>query len=387
MNKGQILIIDDNPKNIQVAASILKQEGYDVEFALDGLSGMAWLESSPFDVILLDVMMPGEDGFEICRKIKSNPRFELIPVIFVTAKTDRASVVQGFESGGEDYITKPYDSKELIVRVQNQIELKTGRELLEKMNKNLEALVLEKTLKLSKAYEELEATNTQLNKTNEELKQLEKSKQHFIDILGSEVSGSLNEVTGMLQVIKYKVDSKKVAQLIDRIDHSMSQIEIFVNAALRITKLQSSGSILKPERIDAGKLIGFAMFQLDEKIRRKQVNINNQTVNSSVYITGESQLLKPAIIIIIDFFLERNLPDATLDIDINSKAGGVSIIFRDDGVYVTEEEINSYYNAFFPGTMSLSFAQMIAEAHLGRLSIANQDNARGIIIEFELYVE
>ena len=111
MSKGQILIIDDNPKNIQVAASILKQAGYDVEFALDGLSGMAWLESSPFDVILLDVMMPGEDGFEICRKIKANPRFELIPVIFVTAKTDRASVVQGFESGGEDYITKPYDSK------------------------------------------------------------------------------------------------------------------------------------------------------------------------------------------------------------------------------------------------------------------------------------
>jgi DNA-binding response OmpR family regulator len=387
MSKGQILIIDDNPKNIQVAASILKQAGYDVEFALDGLSGMAWLESSPFDVILLDVMMPGEDGFEICRKIKSNPRFELIPVIFVTAKTDRASVVQGFESGGEDYITKPYDSKELIVRVQNQIELKTGRELLEKLNKNLEVLVLEKTLKLSKAYEELEATNTQLNKTNEELKQLEKSKQHFLDILGSEVSGSLNEVTGMLQVIKYKVDSKKVAQLIDRIDHSMSQIEIFVNAALRITKLQSSGSILKPERIDAGKLIGFAMFQLDEKIRRKQVNINNQTVNSSVYITGESQLLKAAIIIIIDFFLERNLLDATLDIDINSKAGGVSIIFRDDGVYVTEEDINSYYNVFFPGTMSLSFARMIAEAHLGRLSIANQDNTKGIIIEFELYVE
>ncbi|HBX88384.1 MAG TPA: hypothetical protein DEG09_07200 [Marinilabiliaceae bacterium] len=387
MSKGQILIIDDNPKNIQVAASILKQAGYDVEFALDGLSGMAWLESSPFDVILLDVMMPGEDGFEICRKIKANPRFELIPVIFVTAKTDRASVVQGFESGGEDYITKPYDSKELIVRVQNQIELKASRELLEKLNKNQEALVLEKTLKLSKAYEELEATNTQLNKTNEELKQLEKSKQHFLDILGSEVSGSLNEVTGMLQVIKYKVDSKKVAQLIDRIDHSMSQIEIFVNAALRITKLQSSGSILKPERIDAGKLIGFAMFQLDEKIRRKQVNINNQTVNSSVYITGESQLLKAAIIIIIDFFLERNLPDATLDIDINSKAGGVSIVFRDDGVYVTEEDINSYYNVFFPGTMSLSFARMIAEAHLGRLSIANQDNKKGIIIEFELYVE
>ncbi len=387
MSQGRLLIIDDNPKNIQVAASILKQSDYEVEFSLDGASGLSWLESSPFDLVLMDVMMPGEDGFEICRLIKSHPTLKKIPVIFVTAKADRESVVQGFEAGGEDYITKPYDSKELLVRVKNQIELKTNRELLENMNKNLEKLVEEKTLNVSKANEKLESTNLELTARNDELKHLEESKQHFLNLLGTEVSGSLNEVTAMLQVIKYKVDSKKVAQLVDRIDHSLSKIETFVNAALRITELQSHGSMLQPERIDIGKQIGFAMFQLDEKIRRKQIVLNNLTSGQTQFITGESQLLMAALIIILDFFLERNLPEATLSIEIENKASGVAILFKDDGPQVSEQEIHSYFETFFSGSQSLNFAKMIAEAHLGKLTLTNRNNDKGILINFGLYVE
>ena len=387
MSQGRLLIIDDNPKNIQVAASILKQADYEVEFSLDGASGLSWLESSPFDLVLMDVMMPGEDGFEICRSIKSHPLLKNIPVIFVTAKADRESVVQGFEAGGEDYITKPYDSRELLVRVKNQIELKTNRELLESMNKNLEKLVEEKTGNITKTNEKLETINLELTDRNLELKRLEESKQHFLNILGNEVSGSLNEVTAMLQVIKYKVDSKKVAQLVDRIDHSLSKIETFVNAALRITELQSHGSMLKPERIDIGKQIGFAMFQLDEKIRRKQVVLNNLTSGQTQYITGESQLLMAAIIIILDFFLERNLPEATLSIEIENKTSGISILFKDDGPQVSDQEITSYFDTFFSGSQSLNFARMIAEAHLGKLTLTNRNNDKGILINFGLYVE
>ncbi|GAO28895.1 hybrid sensor histidine kinase/response regulator [Geofilum rubicundum] len=387
MSQGRLLIIDDNPKNIQVAASILKQSDYEVEFSLDGASGLSWLESSSFDLVLMDVMMPDEDGFAICRLIKSNPLLKSIPVIFVTAKADRESVVQGFEAGGEDYITKPYDSRELLVRVKNQIELKTNRELLEEMNKNLENLVEEKTVKLSKANENLEKTNQELMARNEELKRIEASKQHFLNILGNEVSGSLNEVTAMLQVIKYKVDSKKVAQLVDRIDHSLSKIETFVNAALRITELQSHGSLLKPERIDIGKLIGFAMFQLDEKIRRKQIVLNNLSSGQTQFITGESQLLMAALIIILDFFLERNLPEALLSIEIENKANGISILFKDDGPQVSEQEINAYFDTFFTGSQSLNFARMIAEAHLGKLTLSNLSSDKGILLDFGLYVE
>jgi len=386
MSLGRLLIIDDNPKNIQVAASILKQADYEVEFSLDGASGLGWLETSPFDLVLMDVMMPGDDGFQICRSIKSNPLLKNIPIIFVTAKADRESVVQGFEAGGEDYITKPYDSKELLVRVKNQIELKTNRDLLENMNKNLEKLVEEKTKNISKTNEKLEYANQELTSRNEELKRIEESKQQFLNILGNEVSDSLSEVTAMLQVIKYKVDSKKVAQLVDRIDHSLTNIETFVNAALRITELQAQGAMIKPERIDLGRQIGFAMFQLDEKIRRKQITLNNLTTEHTQYITGESQLLMAALIIILDFFLERNLPDAIISIEIKAETNGVTLLFKDNGPQVSEQELTTYFDTFFSGNQSLNFAKMIAEAHLGSLTIKNRNNEKGIILNFGLYL-
>src|SRR5690554_1407342 len=380
MSKRRILIIDDNPKNIQVAASILVQAGYETEFALDGEAGLQWLETEDFDLVLLDVMMPGMDGFQVCRSIKGQPRLQKTHVIFVTAKADRDSVVQGFEAGGEDYITKPYDARELEIRVKNQIELKTNRELLENMNKSLEARVKEKT-------ENLEKLNSSLEHTNSELQRLEESKQQFLNLLGNEVSGSLNDVTAMLQVIKYRVDSKKVAQLVDRIDHSLSKIEIFVNAALRITELQSHSAALKPERLEMGKLIGFAMFQLDEKIRRKQLKIDNKSTGQTVLLTGESQLLMAGLVIILDFFLERNEPAAVLSIEIENQNNGVSLLFKDNGPPVSDQEIESYFDTFFTGNQSLNFARMIAEAHLGRLTVSNRSDNDGLLLVFGLYIE
>ena len=387
MSKGRILIIDDNPKNIQVAASILVQAGYETEFALNGEAGLQWLETEDFDLVLLDVMMPGMDGFQVCRSIKEQPRLQKTPVIFVTAKADRDSVVQGFEAGGEDYITKPYDARELEIRVKNQIELKTNRELLENMNKSLEARVKEKTENLEELNSSLEQTNSELSHRNSELQRLEESKQQFLNLLGNEVSGSLNDVTAMLQVIKYKVDSKKVAQLVDRIDHSLSKIEIFVNAALRITELQSHSASLKPERLEMGKLIGFAMFQLDEKIRRKQLKIDNKSTGQTVLLTGESQLLMAGLVIILDFFLERNEPAAVLSIEIEHQNNGVSLLFKDNGPPVSDQEIESYFDTFFTGNQSLNFARMIAEAHLGKLTVSNRSDNDGLLLVFGLYIE
>jgi len=383
--KRRILVIDDNPKNIQVAASVLDRAGYACEYALDGSSGLTWLETEPFDLVLLDVMMPGEDGFEICRLIKSNRSLQNIPVIFLTAKTDRDSMIQGFESGGSDYITKPFDAKELEIRVKNHIELKVNRELLEEMNENLARVVEQKTTNLKDVNRKLEETIAELTTRNEELKRLEVSRQQFMDMLGNEVSGSLNEITGMLQVIKYKVDSRKVAGLIDRVDNALSKIEVFVNAGLRVTELQSKVSLLKPERVDLNKLIGYAMFHLDEKIRRKQIAINNQTNNLPSFITGESQLLMAAFIMILDFFLERNLPNTMLTIEISYEKQGVIIEFTDQGQQVSEGEIVSFFDASFPGVQSLNFSRGIAEAHHGNISVNNRRDARGIEVRMTLY--
>lgn len=158
---SRILIVDDNPKNLQILGKILKSEGYLVEFALNGKTAITWLERESFDLVLLDIMMPEMDGFEVCEIIRNDLKDWDTPIVFLTAKTNRESIVHGFEIGGRDYISKPFDSKELLVRVKTQIELKKSKEDLKSLNLELENKVKERTIELERmnlALEESKAT-------------------------------------------------------------------------------------------------------------------------------------------------------------------------------------------------------------------------------------
>lgn len=387
ISKGRVLIIDDSPKNIQVAVSILENAGFECEFALNGSRGLTWLESDSFDAILLDIMMPEVDGFEVCQIIKSSPSFQDIPIIFLTAKVDRESIIKGFEVGGSDYITKPFDSKELIIRIKNQVELKKSRALLKQSNVDLERIVEDKTQKLIEANKELTKINLSLRESNDELKFLEESKQHFLNILGTGIASSLNEIVGNLQVIKYKVDSKKIALLIDRIDQSLSKVEIAVDSALRITKLQAKGEKLNLERIELNKLIGFSMLKLDDKIRRKQFKIENITNHEPIYILGESKLIMAALVNIIDFFLERNLDGSQLIIETKTKSQQVNILFKDNSQPISSDEADFLFDVFSPSNQSLHVSKLIAEIHFGEITIRNSPLAKGVELSLDLFTK
>ena len=150
-----ILVVDDNPKNVQLMGSILRDIGYEIEFALDGEKALAWLTKKKFDLILLDIMMPGISGFEVCKKIRENPGFNDLPVIFLSAKTDKESILEGFELGAQDYVSKPFDTKELLARVETHLEIRYNRERLKNVNKILEQKVLERTTQLEKSNADL----------------------------------------------------------------------------------------------------------------------------------------------------------------------------------------------------------------------------------------
>ena len=126
-----ILIVDDTPKNIQLLGTILKNIGYKIIVATNGLQALDILEKIKPDLILLDVMMPDLDGYETCKKIKSSEYLKDIPIIFLTAKTQPEDIVKGFELGAVDYIIKPFNSSELVARVKTHLELKFNQDLLQ----------------------------------------------------------------------------------------------------------------------------------------------------------------------------------------------------------------------------------------------------------------
>jgi DNA-binding response OmpR family regulator len=148
--KSKILVVDDIKKNIQVLGSILGKEGYAVSYATDGDKALDMTTTEDFDLILLDVMMPGMDGFEVCRRLKKQPQTQEIPILFLTAKSEQDDIIRGLEHGAVDYLTKPFNTAELIVRVKTQISLRQAQRIilernaeLEKKNEELERLIVE----------------------------------------------------------------------------------------------------------------------------------------------------------------------------------------------------------------------------------------------------
>lgn len=137
MQNPLILIVDDIPRNLQVLGNILKNEGYETAVATSGKQALATIEKAKPDLILLDIMMPEMDGFEVCTEIKSNPDYKDISIIFLTGKSDADEIVKGFSLGASDYITKPFQKSELMARVKTQLEIKAYRDTIEEQNELL----------------------------------------------------------------------------------------------------------------------------------------------------------------------------------------------------------------------------------------------------------
>jgi two-component system, NtrC family, sensor kinase len=182
-HNGAILIVDDNPTNLEVLSDTLIADGFQVAVALDGETALEQLKYYRADLIILDIMMPGINGFETCKRLQANPLTCDIPVIFATALSDVNYKVTGLSLGAVDYITKPFQCEEVLARIQIHLKLhkmdkvlkeqnlllkqeilqrQTAENLLKKLNNELERRVHNRTVKLSEALQKLEQTQVQL---------------------------------------------------------------------------------------------------------------------------------------------------------------------------------------------------------------------------------
>jgi len=189
-----ILIVDDTLQNIQVLGTILREQGYQLNVAQDGVQALKQVAKLIPDLILLDIMMPKMDGFETCKRLKDHPQTRDIPIIFLTAKVETDDLIKGFELGAVDYITKPFQSAELLKRVQTHLELALLR-------RDLEQRVAERT-------EELNQANIHLREEQEE--RLERERQlaqaQKLEAIGQLTAGIGHEFNSPLQFISSNIE-------------------------------------------------------------------------------------------------------------------------------------------------------------------------------------
>jgi len=183
----KILIVDDVPNNIKILANILNFEEYKLFFATNGRNALDKIKNTSFDLILLDIMMPEMNGFEVCQQVKNNSETTDIPVIFITALSDTRNKVKGFAAGGIDYITKPFQSEEVLARVDTHLQLRS-------VQKNLQA------------------NNVCLQNEIEERKRVEKHLEHSLIELSEEKQKADNLLLNILPV-KIAAELKNTAKI------------------------------------------------------------------------------------------------------------------------------------------------------------------------------
>ena len=375
-----ILIVDDNPQNLQVLGKQLKEKNYKIEFAVNGPAALEFLEKKQFDLILLDINMPGMSGFDVCRKIRLNSEMNKIPIIFLSADIDRESILKGFELGAQDYITKPFDSRELLVRVKTHLSLKNSIENLETLNKLLEQKVLERTTQLREANEKLEATNLKLI-------DLDKAKSQFLNLISHEIRTPLNGILGPLELLKGPLYASEIGDLIGILDLSVKRLERFSLDALLITRLKTRQTEIKMENISLSKLFNEVINELKDNIQSKNIVVEQAFAPKSDLVYGETELVKKSINNILDNAIFFSPQNGSLKVITYLSNSFTVFEMRDHGAGFAQKT-KDYLSGLFNYAdqyrdnsrgIGLPMVKMIMESHGGDIILENHPDGGAVV--------
>jgi DNA-binding response OmpR family regulator len=215
-----ILIVDDNPQNLQVLGNLLQEGKYQIEFAVNGESTLDWLKNKQFDLILLDINMPGMNGFEVCKKIRLDKKTYEVPIIFLSAESERESILKGFEVGAQDFVIKPFDSRELLARVKTQLDLKSKTEKLEKINEWL-VKKIENWLKVSVVKPGDNKTNDLGNKMIE----FDKNQSFILKDICLELKTSIKEIEKIIRKSNDSNTKNQFNEIVKRMADTVTKLE------------------------------------------------------------------------------------------------------------------------------------------------------------------
>jgi two-component system sensor histidine kinase/response regulator len=369
-----ILIVDDNPKNLQVLGNILVNNKYNVEYALNGKEALEWANTESFDLILLDVMMPEMDGFEVCEILRKNKDFDDIPIIFLTAKTDKVSTIRGFELNAQDYINKPFDTAELNARIKTHLELKESKDKLKNVNEWLEQEVDKKTKALTE-------TNLKLEETLTELRNLDKMKSYFLNLTSTEIRAPLTGIVGTLHLLKNQEAAFALKDLLNLLEGSVSKLERFANKAILTTELSAKNYNFNPEDINLKELFQFCILELNEDITQKEINVIDE--NSDIIINGDKNLVFKALLFLIRNAIDHSKKTDKIELKISEKENKIICRIIDYGEGFSDDTIKNIYSPFRfnendfnkNNELSMYLINLIMEYHNGEFNVYNEENA------------
>ncbi len=348
-----VLIVDDNPMNIQVTELILRPMNYKLIIATNGKNAINLLKQTKPDLILLDIMMPEMDGYDTCRIIKSDPENEHIPVIFLTALSDKTSIAKGFELGCADYIVKPFRNEELVARVKTHLNLKYSRDSYNRMAK--------------------------------EILELNSIKDKMFSVIGHDLRSPVGSLKMMIDLISEDPlisGNKEFAEVFDSLSKNAEDIYLLIENLLGWAKSQSINISIEPEEINLASVVNSNYLLYKENLEQKKIRFK-QYVNEELKVVADMNMTKTVLRNLISNAVKFTPEDGIIEVSAKRINGSVQIMVKDNGIGISADILpkllngKEYYSSFGTNNekgsgIGLDLCQRFIAKNKGKLKIESE---------------
>ena len=365
-----ILIVDDNIENIQIIGQILMGQNYNLSFATSGSEALHMLMEAEqkYDLLLLDVLMPGQDGFSVCRKIRSNPALSQLPIIFLTAKADSKSVLTGLELGANDYIFTPFNNRELLLRVKTQIDLKKQREALEKFNQSLEEIIAQRTEQLHLALSKLEI--------------LEQAKSNFLRLISHELRTPLNIISGFTEILQESLQNSAHVSDLAELKISTDQLISLAETALLITEIQLGKYAPDFSLIDLKAICQENARRHQESFKGVYLQFHFNFTQNDNKVYGDHNLIDNIVGKVTENAIKACGDRCEITFQLSREDENTVLEINDDGTGFAAKDMEQIFEKFskegpdlnYDGFgLGLSTVKLVMDLHRGKVSVRNHE--------------
>lgn len=311
--EAKILLIDDSVQNLRLLGNMLREKNYQIALAQSGKEGLQLAARIQPDLILLDIMMPELDGYEVCKKLKEDSNTRHIPVIFLTAKTSNEDVVNGFQLGGVDYITKPFNKQELFMRIKTHLELKQARD--------------------------------KISRQAETLRELNATKDKMFSVISHDLRAPLGGIKSMLDLM-YE-DQQQNRQIssrsLDSLKNAADQTYNLLENLLFWSRSQRGRLVNDPEKINIYDLIVENLELLQTMSDNKKLEIDNR-VDKDASAVGDRNMIKTVLRNLINNAIKFTHEKGRITLDYEVRDGMAEVSVSDTGTGIQKQNLEKILN-------------------------------------------
>jgi signal transduction histidine kinase len=315
-NTASILIVDDNPVNLEMLFQYFAHFGFTTLAAQDGEAALFQIEYTRPDLILLDILMPRLDGFETCRRLKANESTQDIPVIFMTALSATADKVKGFEMGGVDYITKPFQYEEVFARVNAHLTIQRQQQQLQEQS----ALLAEK---------------------NTQLKELNVRKDKFFSIIAHDLKSPFAGLVVIANLIKEHIEQRntdEITRSAEQLLESVDKLYAFIENLLTWSRFQQGAMEYAPKFIDFQFIVAGNVALLIYNAHQKQITIRN-SIQDQVTVYIDINMIDAVVRNLLSNAIKFTNTGGTIEISAIQDEDVVEVAISDSGIGIPEESV------------------------------------------------